>query len=392
MPSVMVSCGEASGDLYAGALALELERLAPGTRVYGLGGGRLHAAGAELIADYRGLAVTGLTEALRVLPRSFRLLRDLGARMRTDRPDVLVAIDFPDFNFRLAAAARSIGIPVVYYVSPQLWAWRPGRMRTLKKIASKMLVIFPFEAALYEREGMPVEFVGHPLIDLIDITEPRDRFLRGRDLDPAAPTVALLPGSRPNEIQAILPGLAASAARIRQAVPRVQFVLARAPGLADKLFHGLTVIAGPVAIVEGRTDDVLNAADVVLTASGTATVQTALHERPMVIVYKLSPLTYVLGRPFVKLDTFGMANLVAGRRVVPELIQGDFTPERVAAEAIPLLTDPAKASAVRAALREVRAKLGEPGASRRAAEAVLSVARQGTKNEGRRTKNEGRRT
>ncbi len=311
-----------------------------------------------------------------MLPKSFRLLRDLGARMRTDRPDVLVAIDFPDFNFRLAADARSLGIPVVYYVSPQLWAWRPGRMRTLKKIASKMLVIFPFEAPLYEREGVPVEFVGHPLIDLIEITEPRDRFLRARDLDPAAPTVALLPGSRPNEVHAILPGLAASAARIRQAVPRVQFVLARAPKLSDNLFQGLAAAAGPVTIVEGRTDDVLNAADVVLTASGTATVQTALHERPMVIVYKLSPLTYALGRPFVKLDTFGMANLVAGRRVVPELIQGDFTPERVAAEAIPLLTDPARASAMRAALREVREKLGEPGASRRAAEAVLTVARR----------------
>jgi lipid-A-disaccharide synthase len=381
MPSVMVSCGEASGDLYAGALALELDRLVPGTHVFGLGGERLHAAGAELLADYRGLAVTGLTEALRVLPRSFRLLRVLGERMRASRPDVLVAIDFPDFNFRLASAARSLGIPVVYYVSPQLWAWRPGRMRTLKKVASKVLVIFPFEAPLYEREGVPVEFVGHPLIDLIEITESRERFLQSRNLDPTAPTVALLPGSRPNEVRAILPGLAGAAARIRAAVPRAQFVLARAPKLSDSLFHGLNSVAGPVTLVEGRTDDVLNASDLVLTASGTATVQTALHERPMVIVYKLSPLTYALGRRFVKLDTFGMANLVAGRRVVPELIQAEFTPERVAAEAIPLLTEPARAAAMRAALREVREKLGEPGASRRAAEAVLGVARRITNDE-----------
>jgi len=336
-----------------------------------------------LTADYRGLAVTGLTEAIGKLPQSFATLRRLVEFARSTRPDALVAIDFPDFNFRLAADARSLGIPVVYYVSPQLWAWRPGRMRTLKKIASKMLVIFPFEAPLYEREGVPVEFVGHPLIDLIEITEPRDRFLRARDLDPAAPTVALLPGSRPNEVHAILPGLAASAALIRRAVPKVQFVLARAPKLSDNLFHGVAAAAGPVTMVEGRTDDVLNAADVVLTASGTATVQTALHERPMVIVYKLSPLTYALGRPFVKLDTFGMANLVAGRRVVPELIQGDFTPTRVAAEAIPLLTDPARASAMRAALREVREKLGQPGASRRAAQAVLAAT--GTKDKGRRT-------
>lgn len=371
----MVSCGEASGDLYAGALALELLRLDPRTRIYGLGGDRLRAAGAELAADYRGLAVTGLTEALRVVPKSFRLLRALGDRMRTDRPDVLVAIDFPDFNFRLAAAARARGIPVVYYVSPQLWAWRPGRIKTMKAIASKVLVIFPFEAPIYEQAGIPVEFVGHPLIDLIEVVEPRETFLRSRGLDPSAPTVALLPGSRPNEVSAILPVLLASVDRIRAAVPAVQFVVARAPALPDGLYERC---APGMAVVEGRTDDVLNACDLVLTASGTATVQTAMHERPMVIVYKLSPLTYALGRRFVRLDTFGMANLVAGTRVVPELIQQDFTPERVAQEAISLLTDSARATAMRTALRAVRARLGEPGASRRAAQAVMSVARAGT--------------
>ena len=375
MPTVMVSCGEASGDLYAGALAVELQRLAPGVRLVGLGGEKLYTAGAELIADYRGLAVTGLIEALAVVPRSLGLLKRLRERMHKDRPDVLVVIDFPDFNFRLAAVARELGIPVVYYVSPQLWAWRPGRIRVLEKIASKVLVIFPFEKAIYEKAGIPVEFVGHPLPDLIQVTESRERLLAAAGLDPKVPTVALLPGSRPNEVKTILPVLAEAATIIRQRVPSAQFVIARAPDLPSELFHTFNRYTGPSATIAGRADDVLNACDVVATASGTATVQAALHERPMVIVYKLAPLTYLMGRRFVKLDTFGMVNLLAGRRIVPELIQHDFTPARVADETVSLLTDTARATEMRRALREVRDSLGEPGASRRAAEAVLEVAR-----------------
>jgi lipid-A-disaccharide synthase len=374
MPTIMVSCGEASGDLYAGALVTELQRLAPSTRVFGLGGPRLAGAGAELVGDYRGLAVTGLTEAIRVLPRSFEMLRRLRRRLVNDRPDALVAIDFPDFNFGLAKSARRMGIPVVYYISPQLWAWRSGRIHTMKTIATKVLVIFPFEQPIYERAGIPVEFVGHPLIDLIRVTVDRGELLSMCGLAPDAPTVALLPGSRPNEVRATLPTLAAAAELIRSHLPAVQFIVARAPHLATSLFTPLSSTRA-VAIVEGRADDVLSASDVVVTASGTATVQTALHQRPMVIVYRVSTLTYRLGRPFVKLDTFGMVNLVSGRRIVPELMQDDFTPERVADEVRSLLTDTARAEAMRADLREMRTRLGDVGASRRAAAAVLAVAR-----------------
>jgi lipid-A-disaccharide synthase len=376
MARVMISCGEASGDLYAGALVEELRRQDPGVRVTGLGGERLRRSGATLIGDYRGLAVTGLTEAVRVLPRTYGMYRRLVGTARGERPDVFVAIDYPDFNFRLAAAIRRLGIPVVYYVSPQLWAWRPGRIRAMRRFAAKVLVIFPFEVDVYREAGIPVEFVGHPLIDLIGTPEPRDRFLRGLGLDPAAPTVALLPGSRPNELAAILPTLAVSAARLRQRLPQVQFVIARAPGLDSSLFDPLPAEPGRIAVVEGRTDDVLHASDLVVTASGTATVQTALHERPMIIVYRLSPLTYRLGRRFVRVETFGMANLIAGRTIAAELIQDDFTPENVVAHALPLLTDPNASARMRQELATVRAKLGEPGASARAARAVLDVARR----------------
>ena len=379
----MISCGEASGDLYAGALATELLRRDPACRVSGFGGDRLRAAGATLIGDYRGIAVTGLTEALRVLPRSYGMYRRLVAHARATRPDVFVAIDFPDFNFRLAAAVHRLGVPVVYYVSPQLWAWRSGRIHGMKRFVAKVLPIFPFEAELYQREGIPVEFVGHPLVDLIDVQVPRDEFLRAHGLDAKAGTVALLPGSRPNELRAIVPVLAAAMPLIARQVPDVQFVVARAPHLPDALlesFHRPAAMpasaAARIAVVEGRTDDVLHAADAVVTASGTATVQAALHEKPMVIVYRLSPLTYRVGRRFVRVNTFGMANLIAGRTVVPELIQEAFTPARVAEETIRFLTDPAAAGEARRALSAVRAKLGAPGASGRAADAILRVARQ----------------
>ena len=369
---IMISCGEASGDLYAGALAAELRARAPAVEIFGFGGPRLAAAGAELIGEFTGLTVTGLTEALRVIPRSYTMYRRLIAAARARRPDVFVAIDFPDFNFRLMAALRRLGVPVVYYVSPQLWAWRPGRMHTMKRFVGKVLVIFPFEAPLYARAGIPVEFVGHPLVDLARPTQPRSAFLAGLRLSPDAPTVALLPGSRPNEIERIAPDLLDALPLIRARVPRVQFVVARAPDLADALFAPFA--AQPVTIVEGRTDDVLAASDVVITASGTATVQAALHERPMVVVYRLSPLTYRLGKPFLKVDTYAMPNLVAGRRVVPELIQDGFTPQRVADETVALLVDADRHARAREALRGVRERLGSPGASARAATAILEVA------------------
>jgi lipid-A-disaccharide synthase len=273
------------------------------------------------------------------------------------------------------AAVHRLGVPVVYYVSPQLWAWRSGRMKTMKRYVDRVLVIFPFEEELYRREDVPVEFVGHPLVDLIRVRQPREALLREHGLQPDAPTVALLPGSRPNELRRIIPGIAASLPVIGSRVPGVQFLVAAAPNLPDALFAALGA-----PIVHERTDDVLAASDVVITASGTATVQAALHERPMVVVYKLSPLTYRLGKPFVHVDTYAMANLVAGKRIVPELIQDDFTPARVAEECVRLLSDTELRGRTQMELRRVRERLGGAGASARAAEAVLTAARTKPRN------------
>ena len=370
---LLLSCGEASGDLYAGALTRELRALDPAVTVAGLGGPQFAAAGGRLIDDYRDLAVTGLTEAIAKLPRSLEARRRLVADAERHRPDALVLIDFPDFNFRLAPLVRRLGVPVVYYISPQIWAWRRGRLKTMRAIADRVLVIFPFEESIYREGRVPVEFVGHPLIDLARPAADRRAFLTAHRLSPSAPTVAILPGSRPNEVARILPDLADAAERIVAAVPEAQFVVARAPHLDDALFEAVRARSLRAAIVEGDTDTVLASADVALTASGTATVQTALHDTPMVIVYRVSPLSYRLLRRLVKVESIGMVNLIAGRRIVPELVQDAFTPDAVAREAVSMLTDPVRAASIREGLAIVRARLGGPGASRRAAEAILKV-------------------
>lgn len=378
MPRIMISCGEPSGDLYAGALTAEILRLAPDAVITGFGGDRLAAAGATLVENFSGLSVTGLLEVVRLLPRTYATYKRLVADADAQRPDVFVAIDFPDFNFTLARALKKRGIPIVYYISPQLWAWRAGRMKTMKRLVDEVLVIFPFEEGIYREAGVPVRWVGHPLFDTQPPARERGEFLASLGLEPGRPTVALLPGSRTNEVREILPTLVDAAPLIRASVPGAQFVLPRAPHLRDELFEPLARLGAaqvPLAIVDGHADDVLASADVAIVASGTVTVQAALHECPMVVVYRLSPLTYRLGRPFVHVTTYAMPNLVAGHPVVPELIQDAFTAEAVSTHAVRVLTDPAHAEQVRRDLREVRRRLGDPGASRRAAEAVLHAAR-----------------
>jgi len=377
---LLLSCGETSGDLYAGALTRELRALDPSLTIAGLGGPQFEAAGGRLIDDYRDIAVTGLTEAIAKVPRSFAALRRLVAAARAERPDALIVIDSPDFNFRLAPQIKKLGVPVIYYISPQIWAWRPRRLNTIRRFADRVLVIFPFEEAIYREGGVPVEFVGHPLVDLSAPSTTRERFLTSHGLSASAPTVAVLPGSRPNEVSRILPDLVASAGPIRAQIPDAQFVVARAPDLPDRLFEPVKRVGTAIAVVEGDTNTVLASADVALTASGTATVQSALHDTPMAIVYRLSPMTYRLGKRLVNVSTVGMVNVIAGELVVPELIQDAFTPDAVAREAISMLTDRARAARIREGLARVRAKLGGPGASRRAAEAVLRVVRQHTSN------------
>jgi lipid-A-disaccharide synthase len=370
MPRLLVSCGEPSGDLYAADLVRHLRgRTDAPPDVFGLGGERLEAEGARLLAHVRDLAVVGLWEVVSHLPRFRRVFRDLLAEVDRARPDIAVLVDYPDFNLRVARALHRRRIPVVYYVSPQVWAWRPRRLRAIREHVAHMIVIFPFEAKVYEEAGVPVTFVGHPLVDLVRPERDRNGFLAGNGLDPGRPVIALLPGSRRKEIAHNLPPLAGAVRLLAQRRPDLQFIAAVGPSIDP-----LALRAGlppSVTLVQGRTHAVLSAANVAVVASGTATVEAALLGTPMVVVYRLSALTYHLGRRFVKVPHVAMANLIAGQGIVPELIQDEFTPERVAEAVLPLL-GPA-GDAMREALAEVRRRLGAPGASGRAAEVVAGL-------------------
>jgi lipid-A-disaccharide synthase len=372
MTRLLVSCGEPSGDLYAAELVRQLRHGLPDLDVFGLGGDRLRAQGATLRADVKDLAVVGLLEVVTHLRRLRRVLHDLLAEADRHRPDAAVLVDYGGFNLRLAAALRRRGIPVVYYVSPQVWAWRRGRVRRIRRDVSRMLVIFPFEEPLYQQAGVPVRFVGHPLVDLIGPPPERAAFLGGQHLDPGRPVLAVLPGSRPREIAHNLPPLAAALRHIQAARPDVQFLLAVAPSIdAASLRAGLGEV--PVRLVEGATQAVLGTCTAAVVASGTATVEAALLDAPMVVVYRLSALTYHLGRHFVNVPHYAMVNLIAGRRLAPELMQKDFTAPAVAAEALRLLEDGDARRRMKEGLAEVRQRLGAPGASSRAAAEVRSV-------------------
>lgn len=368
-----MSSGEPSGDFYGAELVRHLRTLLPGLSAFGLGGDLLAAQDTRLLAHVRDLAVVGITEVIRHLGRLREIYARVVAEIRRDPPDAAVLVDYPDINLRLARVLKEQGVPVVYYVSPQIWAWKKGRLRTIQRTVSRMLVIFPFEEELYRRAHVDVAFVGHPLVDAVRPAPDRAAFLREAGLDPARPMVALLPGSRRAEVAHNLPPLARSIPHFLGRRPDLQFLVGRAPGLPDSLFEGPLAGSG-ARVIAGRSHAVVGSAALALVASGTATVETALLGTPMVVVYRLSPLTYFLGRPLVSVPHYAMPNLVAERRIVPELIQRDFTPERVAAFGLDLLAHPARAEAMRRDLSEVRLKLGAPGASRRAAEAVFDLA------------------
>ena len=369
---LLVSCGEPSGDLYAAELVRQLRGIAGELDVVGLGGDHLQAEGAVLLAHVRDLAVVGLLEVVRHLRRLRSVYRAVLDEVDRVRPDVAVLVDYPDFNLRLARQLKNRGIPVVYYVSPQVWAWRAGRVDTIRRTIAHMIVIFPFEEALYRAAGVPVTFVGHPLVELVRPATDRRAFLAAHGLDPDRPVVAVLPGSRAQEVGHNLPAIAAALRRLGALRPDVQPALAVAPSV-DPLVYGAQLQDTGIVRVVGHTHALLGAATAGIVASGTATVEAALLGLPMVVVYRLSALTYALGRPFVRVSHYAMANLIAGREVVKELIQSDFRPEALTDEVLRLLPDGPRRSEVIQGLAEVRTRLGGPGASARAAAVVAQV-------------------
>jgi lipid-A-disaccharide synthase len=368
MPRLLISCGEPSGEFYAAELVEELRRRHPDLEAFGLGGDRLAAQNVRLLAHLRDLAVVGLVEVLSHLRRLKGLFDSVVREAARNRPDVAVLIDYPDFNLRLARELKKLGIPVVYYVSPQLWAWRRGRIKDVKRDVAKMLVIFPFEEQIYREASVPVAFVGHPLIDHVKPPLDRPAVAARLGLAPDRPVIALLPGSRNKEVGFNLPPMLEAVKILRERRPELQFVLAAAPHLRPGALQPAS--SAGVTVLEGVTREVLSAARVAIVASGTATVETALTLTPMVVVYRLSALTYALGKPLVGVSNYAMVNLIAGRVVVPELIQSDFTAARVAEEALRVLEEGGPRAEMLRSLEEVREKLGKGGATLHAADQV----------------------
>ena len=371
----MLAAGEASGDLHGAAVCRGLKGLAPACRLVGMGGARMAAAGMELLVDVTASAVVGGSEALSRLPVLYRALHRLRAALEeAPRPAALVLIDFPEFNLRLARAARRVGVPVVYFIPPQVWAWRRGRVRTIRRLVSLVLAVFPFEPPFYRLAGVPVAFVGHPLLDALADAPDRAAARRELGLAAGARVVGLLPGSRREEVARMLPVMGAAAARIRAATPEVQFVLARAPTVEAEAIARHVGGMTELTMVAGRAHAVLRAADLALVTSGTATLEAALLGTPMVVCYRLSRLSGLAARLLIRVPWISLANLTLGRAVVPELYQASATGERLAEEALRLLENPGALDAQREAFRELAGRLGEPGVGVRAARLVLAEA------------------
>jgi lipid-A-disaccharide synthase len=367
---ILISAGEASSDMYAARLAADL-RSRTGAQLFGMGGPRMAEAGVELIADYHEVAVVGIAEVLHKIPTVIGVQNRLAREATRRSASLAILVDSPGTHLGVARRLKNRGIPVGYFIGPQIWAWRPGRVRVVRRLVNRIVVIFPFEEKIYRDAGVPVDFVGHPLVDVVRSALPRAEFAARHGLDPGRPIVALMPGSRRNEIAQHYARITEACGRIAQGssgAKTPQFILAAAPGHGPELYANFTTAGIEIHRIDGAAYDSLAAADCAIVASGTATVEAALLGTPMVVVYRVSPLSAFFLRRMIRSPFFAMVNLIAERKIVPELIQDDFTREAVEREIRRLLDSPAAREKMKAELAEVRARLGTGGAIERASE------------------------
>ena len=379
MPPIplFLSAGEASGDLYAARLATAL-RQRMDVAIFGMGGPQMRAAGVDIITDYSEVSVVGITEVFKRLPSLLRAMKHLVEAAQRRRPSLAILTDFPGFHLRLARKLRPKGVRNVYYICPQFWAWRPWRVNLVRRRFVKALCIFPFEEKFYADAGVPVKFIGHPLVGNVNPTLTRELFCEKYGLDHEKKILTVLPGSRRGEIAHHVPVLAEALDEIqRSQAGGVSIVVAVAPGLDLARLEAKFPAGLQARFIEDDTYNALAAADLAIVSSGTATVETALLGKPMIVVYRLSPWTARLAKPLVRTKFFSMVNLIADRAVVPELIQDDFTPRRLAGTAVELLDGSEQGELrreeMRKGLAEVRSLLGQPGAIDRAADAIVAL-------------------
>lgn len=372
---IIVIAGETSGDCHGAHLVRAMREKDPSLSFSGIGGERLAAEGLDLVMDAHELSVVGITEVFAKLPKVLSAVSGIKRMLRQDRPALVILIDFPDFNLHIARHAHKQGVPVLYYISPQIWAWRSGRIQKIRQYVDQMAVILPFEADYYRRRNVAATFVGHPLLDYYQ--EPA---AAKSEEEKTGIIVGLLPGSRRGEIEKNLPVMLAAATRIRAAVadglPDIRFQISVAPGIDAEWMDAFVrpyASSCPIELASGAIQNLFERSDLIIAASGTVTLETAIFGVPMIIMYRISPVSYHLGRALVNVDHIGLVNIIAGERVVPELIQDAANPSEIARTAAALLKDPEKLKQVRARLQSVRHRLGTPGAAERTADIALSM-------------------
>ena len=376
MARILISAGEASGDVHAAAVTRALKQIDPNCEVFGMGGDCLREAGGEVLFDIKEHGVMGFIEVVKKLPALFKLRSDFGKVMDERKPDCFVSVDYPGFNMKLAKLAKEKGIPVVSYIPPSAWAWNKGRAPKVAKLVTKIASIFPFEYDVYKEAGADVEFVGHPLIDIVKTSMPRAEAEAFAGKAEGRRLILLLPGSRLMEIQKMLPTLLAAAKIIREKQPDIDFAMPRASTIPKEMLEGMINASGlEVKILEGHIYDVMSVADLALATSGTVTLEAALCGLGCVIVYKTSPVSAFIARRVINIPDIGLPNIVAARHILPELLQEDFTPEKTAAEAMHLL-EPERNAEMKRDLAYVKERLGAPGAVNRVAELILRVAKE----------------
>ncbi|MDP2912577.1 MAG: lipid-A-disaccharide synthase [Candidatus Omnitrophota bacterium] len=372
--NILIVSGEPSGDLHAANLVNDLKGLNPGLRFFGIGGNRLKKAGVDIVFDISGLALVGAVE---VLKNIFTVGRAYGAvisKIDAEKPDLAILVDYPGFNLRLAKALKKRSIPVVYYISPQVWAWGHDRVNIIKRCVAKILVFFKFEEELYKRYDVDAEFVGHPLLDTVRTALPKQEFLKKYGLAENKKTLALLPGSRRIEVKSLLRIMISAARLVEEALQDVQFVVSKHPDLPMSIYEDAVRDSGPaIKFIEADMYDMVASSDFAIVASGTATLETAIIGTPLVIIYKASLITYCLYRLVAKIAFLGLVNIIAGKEIAPEFLQYDATPEKIAAKVTELLSDGNKLAGIREELARVKASLGPTGASMRAAHFILSL-------------------
>lgn len=360
----MFSAGESSGEQHAASMFTELKKHLPDIRGIGMGGASMRQAGVDVRVDSSAIGVIGLVEVLKHYGEIRNALKAMKKLVHQERPDLLVCVDYKEFNLKLAQFAKKQGIKVLFYVSPQVWAWRPGRVKTYGKAIERMAVIFPFETSYYEAENVPVSYVGHPSVDKVRPLHDKEEDFRRFGLDKNKHVVGILPGSRMNEIRRMLPVMLTAAERLVSGNPDIQFLLPQASSVNDEVLQTYLEQSGvTIEVIKGESYDVIQCCDAVMTTSGTATLEITLMTVPMVIAYKLSGLTYWLGRLLVNIKFIGLPNIIAGKCIVKELIQHDASAENLAAEIEHLLNDDEYRLAMVAELQAVKKQLGEGGGS-----------------------------